>query len=171
LLFVTSTSFLGPWMEGFPTAEAFDMQSSATGSALTPSALAGSASGSLVLLVDDYRDCREMYAAYLTLAGFRVLKASNGLEALAIARAAIPDVVLMDLGLPGIDGCETTRLLKRDPVTRGVPVVALTAQSLPGPEVLDEVGFDGVITKPCLPDELATRVARIVRRRSGGIPQ
>jgi CheY-like chemotaxis protein len=125
------------------------------------------AAGNLVLIVDDYQDCREMYAAYLTLAGFHVLKAADGRDAIAIARRTVPDLILMDLGLPGIDGCEATRLLKQDPLTRDVPVIALTAQTLPDAETLDGAGFDGLIMKPCLPDELAERVAAAVRRPSG----
>jgi CheY-like chemotaxis protein len=121
------------------------------------------ARAALVLLVDDYPDCREMYAAYLTLAGFRVLEAASGLEALAIARRTLPDLILMDLGLPGIDGWETTRRLKLDPQTRDVPVVALTAQCLLDEEALRATGFVGVIRKPCRPDDLADRVARAVR--------
>lgn len=106
-----------------------------------------------------------MYAAYLTLAGFSVLKAKDGLEALETARRCVPDVILMDLSLPGIDGCEATRRLKQDPITRHVPVIALTAQSVTGgPEAMQAIGFESVITKPCLPDELAERVLRVVGR-------
>jgi CheY-like chemotaxis protein len=118
----------------------------------------------VVLIVDDYQDCRDMYAAYLTLAGFRVLKAQDGLEALDKARRWLPDVILMDLSLPGMDGCEATRRLKSDPATRHLPVVALTAQSLPQLDVLEGIGFERVITKPCLPDELAEHVGRLVSR-------
>jgi CheY-like chemotaxis protein len=118
----------------------------------------------LVLIVDDYRDCREMYAAYLEYAGFRVSKAANGGEALRLARAEQPDLILMDLGLPGIDGVEVTRLLKADPATTKVPVVALTAQAGFGSaRALGERGFEAVITKPCPPDELAERVYSLVR--------
>ena len=118
----------------------------------------------LVLIVDDYRDCREMYAAYLEYAGFRVSKAANGGDALQLARAEQPDLILMDLGLPGIDGVEVTRLLKADPATTKVPVVALTAQAGFGSaRALAKLGFEAVITKPCPPDELAERVHSLVR--------
>lgn len=118
----------------------------------------------IVLIVDDYQDCRDMYAAYLSLAGFRVLKAQDGMEALAMARRWLPDVILMDLSLPGMDGCEATRRLKSDPATHHVPVVALTAQSLPETDELHQIGFHLVITKPCLPDQLAEEVGRVVAR-------
>jgi CheY-like chemotaxis protein len=120
----------------------------------------------LVLIVDDYPDCREMYAMYLALAGFRVLKARDGFEALELAREAVPDLILMDLGLPGIDGCEVTRRLKQDRNTRQVPVVALTAQAPLTPDALSMAGFESLITKPCLPDELAEHVHRLVRRHT-----
>jgi len=120
----------------------------------------------LVLLVEDYDDCREMYGAGLTLAGFQVVTARDGFEALQVARRTIPDVILMDLGLPGMDGCEATRLLKRDPRTATVPVIALTAQPLPGEgRSLDGQDFEDVIFKPCLPDTLADRVSRVLVRR------
>ena len=122
----------------------------------------------LVLLVDDYHDCREMYAMYLSLAGFRVVKARDGFEALALARKERPDLVLMDLGLPGIDGCEATRRLKQDNATRDVPVVALTAQAPLAGDLHETAGFEAVITKPCLPDELAEQAHRFVRRRRAG---
>lgn len=118
-----------------------------------------------VLIVDDYPDTCEMYAAYLDLAGFRSLKANDGYEALRVAAEELPDVILMDLGLPGIDGYEVTRRLKSDPRTRHIPVVALTAHAMS--RQLDEViagGFDDLILKPCLPDALAHEVDRIVRR-------
>jgi CheY-like chemotaxis protein len=122
-------------------------------------------SGPLILIVDDYPDCREMYAMYLGLAGFRVHKARDGFEALELAREELPDLILMDLGLPGIDGCEATRRLKQDDLTRGIPVVALTAQAPLSADSLAAAGFESVITKPCLPDELADHVDRFVRRR------
>lgn len=121
------------------------------------------------MIVDDYVDCREMYAAYLSLSGFQVLKARDGHEALRLARQALPDLILMDLGLPGMDGCEVTRQLKQDNATRDVPVVALTAQAPLPADVLDAAGFETVITKPCLPDELAEHVHRLVQRERAPI--
>ena len=119
----------------------------------------------VVLIVDDYLDTCEMYAACLDLAGFRPLKANNGCEALRVAAEQLPDVILMDLGLPGIDGYEVTRRLKNDPRTRHIPVIALTAHATP--QQLGDLaanGFDDLILKPCLPDVLADEVGRFVRR-------
>lgn len=118
----------------------------------------------VVLVVDDYQDCRDMYAAFLTLAGFRVLKAQDGLEAVETARRSMPDVILMDLSLPGVDGCEATRQLKANVLTRHIPVVALTAQALPRLDEMAAIGFESVIIKPCLPDDLAEQVDAIVRQ-------
>ena len=119
----------------------------------------------VVLIVDDYPDACDMYAAYLDLAGFRALKANDGYEALRLAVDGRPDVILMDLGLPGIDGYEVTRRLKIDPRTRDIPVIALTAHA--SPHQFDELvasGFDDLILKPCLPDALAEEVDRFVKR-------
>ncbi len=119
----------------------------------------------VVLIVDDYPDTCEMYAAYLDLAGFRSLTANDGYKALQIARRDLPDVILMDLGLPGIDGYEVTKLLKSDPQTRHIPVIALTAHATAQQfDHLVACGFDDLILKPCLPDVLADEVERVVRR-------
>jgi CheY-like chemotaxis protein len=120
----------------------------------------------LVLIVEDYQDCLDMYAAYLGLSGFRVIKASDGATALAAASSALPDVILMDLSLPGMDGCETTRRLKSNPATSRIPVVALTAQSVMDLNGLKAMGFDTLIAKPCLPDDLAELVRRFVASRT-----
>ncbi len=83
----------------------------------------------LILIVDDYQDAREMYAEYLKASGFRVAEARTGFEAVAKARELKPDVVLMDLSLPGIDGWEATRQLKADQSTMHIPVVAITGHA------------------------------------------
>lgn len=119
----------------------------------------------VVLIVDDYSDTCDMYAAYLDLAGFRSLKANDGYEALRLAADHLPDVILMDLGLPGIDGYEVTRRLKNDLRTRHIPVIALTAHATP--QQFDRLvanGFDDLILKPCLPDVLAEEVERFIER-------
>ena len=115
----------------------------------------------LVLVVDDFRDGREMYAEYLSQAGFRVAEARNGNEAVAQARSLKPDLILMDLSLPGMDGWEATRILKADPRTRHIRVIALTAHALASyAESALAAGCDGVVTKPCLPPDLAAEVRR-----------
>lgn len=124
----------------------------------------------LVLIVDDYRDCCEMYRTYLALRGFDVVTASSGVEALRIAADVAPDVILMDLSLPGLDGYEVTRQLKALPATRSIPVIALTAQSPSPLEQMTELGFEATIIKPCLPDTLAAEVDRIIRLTIDRLP-
>jgi CheY-like chemotaxis protein len=118
-----------------------------------------------VLVVDDYPDCREMYATYLAMVGFKVLKARDGAEALQLARDFVPDVILMDLSLPDIDGWEATRRLKQDAATRDIPVIALTAQYLPMTGAPGGDAFHSIVTKPCPPDDIAARVAGLVLSR------
>jgi CheY-like chemotaxis protein len=119
----------------------------------------------LVLVVDDYQDAREMYAEYLSFSGFRVAEASNGLEAVEKAFLLQPDVILMDLSLPGMDGWAATRQLKTDERTRRIPVVALTGHALAGAsDGARQAGCDAFVTKPCLPDELVLEVRRVLQR-------
>ena len=119
--------------------------------------------GPLILVVDDYEDAREMYAEYLRFCGFRVAEARNGNEALEQAFTQKPDLILMDLSLPGMDGWEATRQLKADERTRHIPVVALTGHALAGAsEGAKRAGCDSFVTKPCLPDDLVVEVRRML---------
>ena len=129
--------------------------------------------GPLVLVVEDYQDAREMYAAYLQFSGYRVAEATNGLEALELAGELLPDIILMDLALPKMDGWEATRRLKGDPKTRHIPIVALTGHALAGhAEGARLAGCDAFVTKPCLPDALVAEIKRMLAARdsqgSGG---
>jgi CheY-like chemotaxis protein len=117
----------------------------------------------LILVVDDYADAREMYSEYLEFSGFRTAQAKNGAEALEQAFELTPDVILMDLSLPVMDGWEATRRLKKDPRTRAIPVVALTGHALEGhSESARDAGCDAFLAKPCLPDELVEHVKQIL---------
>ena len=117
----------------------------------------------LVLVVEDYQDAREMYAAYLQFSGFAVAEAGNGIEAIEKTRELLPDIVLMDLALPRMDGWEATRRLKGDPRTRHIPIVALTGHALAGhAEGAREAGCDSFVTKPCLPDALVAEIRRLL---------
>jgi CheY-like chemotaxis protein len=119
--------------------------------------------GPLILVVDDYQDAREMYAEYLQFSGFRVAEARNGNEAVAQARSLKPDLILMDLSLPGMDGWEATRVLKADEATKHIPIVALTGHALAGAsEGARKAGCDSFVTKPCLPDDLVVEVKRML---------
>lgn len=126
----------------------------------------------LILLVDDFQDNREMYAMYLEYAGFQVAQASNGHEALDQAFALAPDLIVMDLSLPGVDGWEATRRLKADRRTSRIPVLALTSHALEGFEQgAKEAGCDGFVTKPCLPEDLAKNIRAMLERNSTARPR
>jgi two-component system cell cycle response regulator DivK len=117
----------------------------------------------LVLVVEDYPDAREMYSAYLQFSGFEVAEATNGLEAIEMAETLMPDIILMDLALPRMDGWEATRHLKANTRTHHIPVVALTGHALAGhAEGAREAGCDAFVTKPCLPDALVAEIKRLL---------
>lgn len=114
----------------------------------------------LILLVEDFDDAREMYREFLEFSGFRVLTARDGHEALDHARGANPDLILMDLSLPGLDGWEATRILKSDAATSHLTIVALSAHALAAEgDRARAAGCDGFIAKPCLPADLLTQIA------------
>ncbi len=124
---------------------------------------AGARPTRLILVVDDFEDNRAMYVQYLTFAGFRVEEAANGKEALEKASALLPDLIVMDLSLPVMDGWEATRRLKGDRRTRDIPVLALTGHALGRhSEVAREAGCDAFVTKPCLPEELVAEIDRML---------
>ena len=125
--------------------------------------MAGSDDAPLVLLVDDSEDNREVYAQYLSFSGFRVEIAVDGVEAVEKAASLKPDVIVMDLSLPRLDGWEATRQIKSAPETRGIPVIALTGHAVSESKkrALD-VGCSGYLTKPCLPDILVSEIRRLV---------
>jgi CheY-like chemotaxis protein len=117
-----------------------------------------------ILLVEDYDDAREMYRDYLEFSGFDVDTARDGHEALHKARSSKPDLILMDLSLPGLDGWEATRILKNDPATAHLMVVALSAHALaPEGDRARAAGCDGFIAKPCLPQDLVEQMAAYLR--------
>ena len=124
-----------------------------------------------VLVVDDYPDAREMYGEYLEYCGFEVVQASNGMEALQRALDTKPDIILMDLSLPVMDGWEATRRLKADKRTANIPVVALTGHALAGiSEGAKKAGCDAFVTKPCLPEDLVKEIRRVLDVPPAGAP-
>ena len=115
----------------------------------------------LVLIVDDYAEGREVCAEYLAFRGYRVATAEDGVEALDKTRELLPDVILMDLSLPRLDGWEASRQLKSDERTRHIPIIALTAHALQSArERAVEAGCSSVVTKPCPPRDLEAEVRR-----------
>ena len=119
----------------------------------------------LILVVDDLDDARFMYSLYLTTHGFRVVEAANGEEAIRLAREHRPALVLMDLGLPVMDGWEATRRIKADRRTRGVPVLALSGHAFPDSmKRAKAAGADAFLIKPCLPAIVLAKIKEILGR-------
>jgi two-component system cell cycle response regulator DivK len=118
-----------------------------------------------ILLVDDFEDGLEMYQEYLTYRGYRVVPARNGEEAVVQARAHQPDVILLDIRMPGMNGTEAMRVLRADSTLQRTPIVALTAHALEAErKAALAAGFDELIPKPCLPEELVLAVERILSK-------
>jgi two-component system phosphate regulon response regulator PhoB len=119
-----------------------------------------------ILAVDDEPDALELITVNLNNAGFSVTTAEDGAEALRKARANPPDLILLDLMLPQIDGLEVCKLLRRDEATRDIPIIMLTAKATELDRVLGlELGADDYVTKPFSPRELVLRVKGMLRRR------
>lgn len=118
-----------------------------------------------ILVVEDDIDNRRIVAKVLSVEGYLIVEATDGIEALARARADRPDLILMDLALPNMDGWEATRRLKEDSETRDIPVVALTAVAMRGDEEQARAaGCDDYISKPARP----AVIREVVRKYLGG---
>jgi len=121
-----------------------------------------------VLLAEDNEDNRIVYSTILQHFGYRVMEALNGEEGIAKARTEQPDLILMDISIPVIDGWEATQVLKRDPKTRRIPIIALTAHALASDrEKAMEVGCDSYLAKPCEPKTVVSEVERFIGRGDG----
>ena len=112
-----------------------------------------------ILLVDDHEDSRIIYRVALRHAGFSVVECTDGESAVRSARQESPDLILMDLSLPVLDGWEATRILKADDRTRHIPIVALTANALSSDRArAGELSFDGFLTKPVSPRHVVSEI-------------
>jgi two-component system, cell cycle response regulator DivK len=121
----------------------------------------------LVLIVDDNEKNRKLAAAVLSAAGFETLEAGTGAEGLALATERLPDVILMDLRLPDMDGSEAARTLEDDERTARIPVVAMSALPLEGRgEWLGAAGFAGSLEKPISVHTFPDEVRRFCEDRS-----
>src|SRR5712692_6382950 len=125
---------------------------------------------SQVLVVEDEKDIRDLIVLHLSREGFRCRSASNGVDALAEVRSAQPDLVVLDLMLPGLGGLEVCRRLRGEPATASLPIIMLTAKADGVDRVVGlELGADDYVVKPFSPKELVARVRAVLRRsRSGG---
>jgi CheY-like chemotaxis protein len=119
----------------------------------------------LVLVVDDYMHTREMYAEFLAFVGFRVASAWNAGLAIRAARLARPALVVMDLALPDMTGCEAASILRRDARTKNVPIIAVTAYSKTHMrDVALRSGCDVFLEKPIAPNALVDEIRALLRR-------
>jgi two-component system cell cycle response regulator DivK len=136
-----------------------------------PEALHSAGMRPLVLVVDDFEDNRSMYAAYLAYSGYEVAEAADGQSAIEIAGRSAPDVIVMDLSLPVMDGWEATRRLKADVRTQWIPIIAVTGHAMARhSRDAQEAGCDAFLTKPCLPEVLVEKVQELLEKRRGGAP-
>lgn len=120
-----------------------------------------------ILVIDDEKDLIELVSYNLEKEGFAVRSARNGEAGLARARSDLPDLVLVDLMMPGMDGLEVCRRLRSDTRTAAIPIIMLTAKSAESDRVVGlELGADDYVTKPFSPRELAARVKAVLRRTS-----
>lgn len=120
-----------------------------------------------ILVVDDEPDAVELVEFNLKAAGCDVVRAVDGEEALRKAKAVLPDLVVLDLMLPEVDGLEVCKILRRDPATSAIPILMLTAKAAEIDRVLGlELGADDYVTKPFSPRELVLRVKNLLQRRS-----
>ena len=118
-----------------------------------------------MLVIEDEPDIRDLLVFHLERDGYAVMTCQNGAEGLRLARTAPPDLVLLDLMLPEMDGLEVCRRLRQDPATRAVPIVMLTARGDEVDRVLGlELGADDYVVKPFSPRELVARIRAVLRR-------
>jgi two-component system cell cycle response regulator DivK len=116
-----------------------------------------------ILVVEDQEDNRRILRDLLTSAGYEIIQAENGEEALKVARAERPDLILMDIQLPLVDGYEATRRLKADPALRVIPIIVVTSYALSGDETKARAaGCDAYITKPYSPRAILAKVREYV---------
>jgi len=112
-----------------------------------------------ILVVEDQADNRKILRDLLTNSGFRVIEAVNGREGIQLAQSSQPDLILMDIQLPGIDGYEATRKIKDDNNLKDIPIIVVTSYALSGDEKKAyEAGCDAYVAKPYSPREMLARV-------------
>ena len=112
-----------------------------------------------ILAIEDHEENRRLLRDLLTSVGYEMIEAITGEEGLTLAATHLPDLILMDIQLPGLDGYEVTRRLKANPALRHIPVIAVTSYALSGDEVKAmEAGCDAYVTKPFDPVELLAKI-------------
>jgi CheY-like chemotaxis protein len=127
--------------------------------------------GQTLLLVEDNEDNRIIYSTVLRHIGYQVVEALDGVQAVALARSVRPDLILMDISIPEMDGWEATRILRQDPITRDIPIIALTAHALADDrERASLIGFTSYLAKPIEPRAVVAEVRRWIGGGSGAPP-
>ena len=117
-----------------------------------------------ILVVEDQEDNRQILRDLLGNAGYELTEAENGAQALAAVAARRPDLILMDIQLPVLDGYEATRRIKSDPALRSIPIIAVTSYALGGDEDKGRAaGCDAYVTKPYSPRQLLARIRELLR--------
>jgi two-component system cell cycle response regulator DivK len=112
-----------------------------------------------ILVVEDHEENRRIMRDLLTAAGYEMLEALTGEEGIVLAERERPDLILMDIQLPGLDGYETTRRIKAQPALRAIPIIAVTSYALSGDDVKAlEAGCDAYVTKPFSPRALLAKM-------------
>ena len=121
-----------------------------------------------VLIVEDDEDARDLYAWCMRAGGWLVEAVPSGEEALLVALVLVPDLIVMDLRLPVIDGLEATRRLKADPETQHIPIVAVSAiDRMEGEPLATEAGCEAFVAKPCPPEDLRALLENLALGREG----
>jgi two-component system, cell cycle response regulator DivK len=119
----------------------------------------------LVVVADDHEDCREMFAALLGFAGFDVVTAADGAAAIDAVRGRLPRAILMDLEMPRTDGWTAIQMLKSDPATASIPIVAASGHGLPHHmEKALQAGCHAFLMKPCLPEDVLGAILACIGR-------
>lgn len=117
--------------------------------------------GKRVLAVEDHEDNRRILRDLLTSVGYELIEAVSGEEGIALAESHRPDLILMDIQLPGLDGYETTRRIRANPALQTIPIIAVTSYALSGDDVKAmEAGCDAYVTKPYSPRDLLAKIRR-----------
>jgi two-component system cell cycle response regulator DivK len=125
----------------------------------------------LLLVVEDFDELYELYSDFLAGAGFAVEGSSTGEQAIEEARRLVPDIIIMDLGLPRMNGWEAIQLIKSEPATSHIPVLALTGHVQQRfAELARQAGADRVLLKPCPLSELLSELWRLLKREADAHP-
>jgi two-component system cell cycle response regulator DivK len=114
-----------------------------------------------VLFVDDLEDIRLLYARYLSLRGLRVIPAADGIAALRAVGLERPDVIVIDLAMPRMDGWETIETLRTNPGTKGIPILVLSGKN--ARDSARAAGADSYLEKPCAPEQLLRELLRLLQ--------